>query len=85
MVKIIKIMIVFLAVVAILSITVFVFINQRSFGHLPQGTRLERIKESANWQHGEFQNKELTSVMTSDRNSFSAMWQFLLNSTCKCN
>ena len=33
-------------IILILGITVFAFVNQRSFGRNPQGERLDRIKHS---------------------------------------
>lgn len=53
------------------------FINQPSFGSLPQGARLERIKRSPHYRDGQFNNLHPTQMMTSDEGRFGAMLSFL--------
>ncbi|MCD8264015.1 MAG: hypothetical protein LUD02_07520 [Tannerellaceae bacterium] len=45
-------------VLAVLIIGVVTFINQPRFGSTPKGERLERVKNSPNYQDGKFQNTE---------------------------
>lgn len=41
-----------LAVIALLAVSVVVFINQPSFGRTPRGERLERVMKSPNYRNG---------------------------------
>lgn len=66
-----------IAVIAVICISVFAFINQPSFGRLPQGERLERIKRSPHYRDGQFSNLHQTPVMASDKGFFKAMFSFL--------
>lgn len=63
----------------ILGISGFIFINQPSFGHLPQGERLERIKHSPQYRNSMFVNQHFTTLMTSDKGRFQTMWEFLFS------
>lgn len=63
--------------VVVLAAIVIAFINQPSFGRLPRGERLERIKRSPNYRDGEFKNLHPTVLMTSQANRVQAMWSFL--------
>ncbi len=62
-----------------IAITTVAFLNQPSFGQLPRGERLERIKRSPQYRNGQFQNRQPTSLMTSQKGRFQAMWEFLFN------
>lgn len=55
------------------------FLNQKRFGRLPQGERLERIKRSPQYKEGEFRNRHFTRLMTSDKNRWQVMWSFLFS------
>ena len=66
-----------IAVIAVICISVFAFINQPSFGRLPQGEHLERIKRSPHYRDGQFSNLHQTPVMASDKGFFEAMFSFL--------
>lgn len=69
-------------VIGILSVTVITgvaFVNQASFGRLPRGERLERIKRSPHYRDGEFRNLHPTELMTSDKGRFRTMWDFLFS------
>ena len=66
-----------LAVIGIVCVSVFIFINQSSFGRLPQGARLERIKCSPHYRDGQFNNLHPTQMMTSDEGLFSATLSYL--------
>lgn len=70
-----------LAVVAIVCFSVYLFMNQPSFGRLPQGERLERIKRSPHYRNGRFNNQHPTVMMTSDKGRFKGMLEFLFRDT----
>lgn len=70
-----------LAVLAVICIIVFFFINQPSFGRLPQGERLARVKRSPNYRDGQFHNLHHTLMMTSDKGRFETMLEFLFRRT----
>ena len=48
-----------------------------SFGKLPSGERLERIKKSSNYSDGEFQNQIPTYTLIAEEGFFTSMWKFL--------
>ena len=50
--KMIKILLVILCVVAVAIVAVVLFLQTPSFGRLPRGERLERIKRSPNFRDG---------------------------------
>ena len=51
-----------------------------SFGRLPSGKRLERIKQSPNYVDGAFRYPVQTEVMNSSKSGFAIMWEFLTES-----
>jgi len=66
-----------LSVLAVLMVSVIVFLNQPKFGRLPRGERLERIKNSPNYRDGKFQNLSKTQQITSDKGFLGTMSDFL--------
>ena len=66
-----------LSIVALIAVAGVVFVNQRSFGRLPRGERLERIRRSPNYRDGAFRNLRPTPQMTSDKGFAGSMWAFL--------
>ena len=54
-----------------------VFLQTPSFGRLPSGKRLERIRQSPNYVDGEFHYPVKTEVMTSSKSGMAAMWEFV--------
>lgn len=56
-------MVITLALLAMLSGSGFMFMQQKQFGADPKGARLERIKKSPNYKNGAFQNLSYTPVM----------------------
>lgn len=68
---------IFLCLFLLVGITGIIFVNQPSFGRLPRGERLQRIKHSPHYQNGQFSNEELTALMTSDKGRMRAMLDFL--------
>lgn len=59
------------------------FLNQPSFGRIPQGKRLERIKQSPNYNGSEFVNEEKTVTMTGDRGFLKVWCDFLFGDKSK--
>lgn len=70
-------MIIILSVVALLAITVTIFVNQASFGRTPSGERKERVKNSPNYRDGKFQNLSHTPQLTGDKGYIGTMYDFL--------
>ena len=70
-----------LGVIGILIIVlvggVWGFLHQPSFGQLPSGERLERIKKSPHYKNGAFKNLHDTPLMTGNDNRWKAMWNFV--------
>ena len=53
-----------LGIIVTISFFAVVFLNRPQFGKLPTGERLERIKKSAHYKNGEWQNEVPTKMMT---------------------
>ena len=66
-----------LSVLFILGDASVFFLSQEKFGRLPQGARLERIRQSPHYDGKEFVNEEETVNMTSDRSKFTIWKDFL--------
>lgn len=64
--------------IVIITATVMGVLSQAKFGQSPKGERLERIKNSPNYQNGEFKNLHETPVLTSDKSRFQLMLDFML-------
>ena len=72
-----KIMIIALSTLFILGTVGVLFLNQAKFGRIPQGKRLERIKQSPHYDGQKFVNDEKTVTMTGDKNLFETTLEFL--------
>ncbi len=72
-----RILYITLSVIIVLSIATITFLNQPSFGRLPNGEHLERIQKSPNYQDGKFQNLSPTQQITSDKSIIGATFDFL--------
>lgn len=75
--KIIRTMIVFLAVAALLVAAIALFMNRPEFGRAPRGERLERIWRSPNYRDGAFRNRHATPQLTSGKGWWATMYDFL--------
>jgi hypothetical protein len=53
-----KRMIILIAILFTLSSGSYIFLEQKQFGKLPTGERLEKIKKSKNYKDGAFQNQK---------------------------
>lgn len=78
-------MIVVLALIVVLSLAVFIFLQQPQFGKAPNGARLERIKKSPNYRDGAFHNFSPTPIMADDASYFSAFKGFLFGKKVRRN
>lgn len=64
-------------VILVLILAAVIFINLPRFGRLPSGERLKRIELSKNYRNGSFHNLNPTPQITSDKNRFRTMFDFL--------
>ncbi|MBX2895552.1 MAG: MBL fold metallo-hydrolase [Cyclobacteriaceae bacterium] len=67
----------FLIGLVLLSIATILFMQQKSFGKLPRGQRLQRIEQSTNYREGSFQNLQPTQMLAEDASYFGMMREFL--------
>lgn len=58
-------------------IAAFVIVRLPSFGRLPRGERLERIRQSPNYRDGQFRNLEASPMMTGDKSRLRGILEFL--------
>lgn len=70
-------MIILFVIIIAFSISVFFFMKQPKFGKLPEGERLESIKQSPNFRDGKFQNLRHTPDLTEGETIFSVLVDFL--------
>lgn len=68
-----------LLVFIVIGSTIYLGLMHPSFGRLPQGKRLERIKKSKNYKGGKFQNLTITPTTTTNVSAVRAMWNFLFD------
>lgn len=66
-------MYIFVGIIAVITFSSFVVLNQSRFGKKPSGERLERIKASPNYRNGSFQNLSHTPTFSSEDNTFKVM------------
>lgn len=69
--KLFRIMIIFLVVIATFILLVTLYMRQEKFGQIPKGERLERIKNSPHFIEGVFKNLNHTPQMTNE----NGFWQ----------
>lgn len=72
-----KLLVTSLIIVAAIAIGIFILLQQPSFGKLPEGTRLERIKKSPHYKNDGFVNFSETPVETGETNKFVSLWDFI--------
>lgn len=76
--KITKTMVIsILAIIVLLAIAIFLFMQQAKFGKTPAGERLERIKKSPNYKDGSFKNLSFTPDLAEGVTYFSVMKEFI--------
>ena len=67
----------YLAIFIAFATIILLFSNQRKFGKLPSGGRLERIKKSPHYKNGSFQNLSPTPTFAEGHNFYSVLKKFL--------
>ena len=67
----------------VIAVGVFAFLRQQSFGKLPSGERLERIRKSPNYRNGQFRNLQPTATMTGEKSRWQALWEFVASDRSK--
>ena len=70
-------MIISLVIIGVISIAIYFFMQQANFGKLPEGDRLELIKQSPNFRDGKFQNLRYTPDLTEGETIFTVLIDFL--------
>lgn len=65
-----------LGFILILSMAIGLFMQQRSFGKLPSGDRLERLKSSRQYKNDIFQNQEETTLLAKGASYFGMVAKF---------
>ena len=70
-----------LTILFILGDAGVLFMSQASFGKIPQGKRLERIKQSPNYdvKKKQFVNAEETELMTGNKSTLTVWREFMFN------
>lgn len=68
-----------LSVLFILGDAGVLFLSQESFGKIPQGKRLERIKQSPHYDGKQFVNEEETEFMTGNKSTLTVWREFMFN------
>lgn len=56
---------------------VWLFLNSLSFGSLPKGERLIRVRNSPNYRDGAFQNLDSTKLMVGEKNRWETLYEVL--------
>ncbi len=60
-----------------ISITIFIFMQQATFGKNPSGSRLVLVKQSANYKEGKFQNLSFTPDLAEGVSYWAVLKEFL--------
>lgn len=68
-----------LSVLFILGDAGVLFLSQESFGKIPKGKRLERIKQSPHYDGKQFVNEEETEFMTGKKSTLTVWREFMFN------
>ncbi|QBQ41798.1 MBL fold metallo-hydrolase [Sphingobacterium psychroaquaticum] len=61
---------------AVVAVGTYLFLQQPSFGKLPEGARLARIQQSENFKNGIFQNQTITPNLATDKSKFVLFTEF---------
>ncbi len=72
-------MLIFILVILLLVLAVYLFMQQRRFGKIPSGKRLEQIQKSSNYLEGKFQNESFTPDLKEGVSYYTVMKDFLFN------
>lgn len=71
-----RIIIIIAVSVFALSVLTYLFMQQKSFGKLPSGKRLERVRQSPQYRDGSFQNIEKTAMLAEGVSYFRMLREF---------
>lgn len=71
-----RILKILLGLVLVLVVAIYFFMQQDSFGKLPEGTRAERIAKSPNYKDGQFRNRVETKMLAEDASYFRMFAKF---------
>ncbi|WP_221405326.1 MBL fold metallo-hydrolase [Flexibacter flexilis] len=74
-----RIMFITLAIVAVLALAVFIFLQQPLFGKAPADQRLERMKKSPHYRDGAFDNLMPTPQLTEGYSMPKILFDFFFN------
>lgn len=66
-----------ISLAALLALAAFLFLRHPMFGRLPEGARLEKIRKSANYKDGQFQNQSPTEMLVKDKSRARVLLEFL--------
>lgn len=67
---------VFILLLIPLGVFLYIFLSHPRFGKIPTGVRLSRLKQSPNYQAGQFQNLEPTPQLTNGASFGSILYEF---------
>ena len=81
--KVFMITAIVLSVLFVLGDAGVLFMSQAKFGRIPQGKRLERIKQSPHYDGQKFVNEEETVTMTGDKGVFAVWREFIFGDKSK--
>ncbi|MEO5890922.1 MAG: MBL fold metallo-hydrolase [Ferruginibacter sp.] len=70
---------IFFIILLVIVLLVSAFLQMPMFGKIPSGDRLERIKKSANFKNGKFQNLSLTPDLTEGVSYYAVMKEIFFN------
>lgn len=70
--------VILVSLLLLVTITVWLFIQQPQFGKMPEGERKLRISRSPNFKDGQFQNLNVTPALTEGAGYFGVMKKFFL-------
>jgi hypothetical protein len=71
-----RILKILLGLVLVLVVATYFFMQQDSFGKLPDGTRADRVNKSPNFKDGQFRNRVETKMLSDDANYFRMFMKF---------
>jgi len=77
--RIIKMLLIIVALTALVVISVYIFLQQPKFGKTPSGLRQARIEKSPNYKDGQFQNLSFTPDLAEGVSYYRVLKEFMFN------
>lgn len=68
-----------IALIAVVAVSFYIFLNQPKFGKMPSGTRQAKIEKSSNFKNGQFQNLSFTPDLAEGVSYFQVLKEFIFN------